>query len=305
MTGSQAGRAPPLALLGVSGADPYLRLMRFLELATKDPRLRAVVLKVEGMGDVDWGQAEELRQAVLRLRSSGKKVMAVLLSCDDKCYFVASSADQIYALPESSLLINGLSASVTTLGGTMEKLGVTWDVARVGDYKTAPEQLTRTEMSEPQRETINAYLDTQVAWYEEAVTHRPQAARGAAARGVGRGADPRPRRPRRWGCWTASSRTSRSWSRRCASWRPGRPTPRATRRATERERHWGTRRRIAIVPVLGTIAGGKSREDPLGPRASPARRRWCWRCSGRSWIRRWWPSSCGWTRAAETCSPRI
>ncbi|HEX8706230.1 MAG TPA: S49 family peptidase, partial [Myxococcaceae bacterium] len=164
------GVSPPLALFGVSGSDPYLRLMRFFDLATKDPQLRAVVLKVEGMGGVDWGQAEELRQAVRRLRSSGKKVMAVLLSCDDKCYFVASSADQIYALPESSLLINGLSASVTTLGGTMEKLGVTWDVARVGDYKTAPEQLTRTEMSEPQRETINAYLDTQVAWYEEAVT---------------------------------------------------------------------------------------------------------------------------------------
>ncbi|HEX8698503.1 MAG TPA: signal peptide peptidase SppA, partial [Myxococcaceae bacterium] len=32
----------------------------------------------------------------------------------------------------------------------------------------------------------------------------------------------------------------------------------------ERETLWGRRRRIAIVPVLGSIAGGKSREDPLG-----------------------------------------
>jgi protease-4 len=257
------GVSPPLALFGISGSDPYLRLMRFFELATKDPELRGVVLKLEGMGGVDWGQAEELRQAVRRLRSSGKKVMAVLLSCDDKCYFVASSADQIYALPESSLLINGLSASILTLGGTMEQLGVTWDVARVGEYKTAPEQLTRRDMSEAQRETINAYLDTQVAWYEEAVTTSrklpPGRLREAWAVGLIHS-----RKAQELGMLDGIIQNQKELEQKVRELAPGASYAEGYSPRTEREQYWGTRRRIAIVPVLGNIAGGKSREDPLG-----------------------------------------
>jgi len=257
------GVSPGLALFGISGSDPYLRLMRFFDLATKDPQLRGVVLKMEGMGGVDWGQAEELRQAVRRLRSSGKKVMAVLLSCDDKCYFVASSADQIYALPESSLLINGLSASVTTLGGTMEKLGVTWDVARVGDYKTAPEQLTLTKMSEAQRETINAYLDTQVAWYEEAVTAGRKLPAGRLREAWALGLIPA-RKAQTLGMLDGVLQNQDELEQKVRELAPGAVYAEGYAPRTERERHWGTRRRIAIVPVLGNIAGGKSREDPLG-----------------------------------------
>jgi protease-4 len=257
------GVSPALALLGVSGPDPYLRLMRFFDLATKDPQLRGVVLKMEGMDGVDWGQAEELRQAVRRLRSSGKKVMAVLLSCDDKCYFVASSADQIYALPSSSLLINGLSASIMTLGGTMEKLGVTWDVARVGDYKTATEQLTRKEMSEPQRETINAYLDTQVAWYEEEVTAGRKLPPGRLREAWAVGLIPA-RKAQALGMLDGVLQNQQELEQKVRELAPGAEYADDYAPRAERERRWETRRRIAIVPVLGTIAGGKSREDPLG-----------------------------------------
>ncbi|HEX8818622.1 MAG TPA: signal peptide peptidase SppA, partial [Archangium sp.] len=111
-----------LALLGFSEPDPYLRLTRWMDEATKDPRLEGVVLKVSGLPGVDWGKAEELHQAVLRMRAAGKRVLAVLYSVDDLEYFVGSAADEVYALPSSALLINGLAAHVTSLGGTMEKL---------------------------------------------------------------------------------------------------------------------------------------------------------------------------------------
>jgi protease-4 len=257
------GVSPALALFGVSGADPYLRLMRFFDLATRDPELRGVVLKFEGMGGVDWGQAEELRQAVLKLRASGKKVMAVLLSCDDKCYFVASSADQVHALPESSLLINGLSANVLSLGGTMEKLGVSWDVARVGEYKTAPEQLTRRDMSEAQRETINAYLDTQVAWYEETVTAARKLPPGRLKEVWAVGLVPA-KRALAMGLVDSIIQKQEELEQKVRELAPGASYAENYSPRTERERHWGSRRRIAIIPVLGTIAGGKSREDPLG-----------------------------------------
>ncbi|SEK56206.1 signal peptide peptidase A. Serine peptidase. MEROPS family S49 [Stigmatella aurantiaca] len=257
------GGSPGLALLGITGSDPYLRLMRFLELATRDERLRGVVLKMEGLGGLGWGRAEELRQAVLRLRAAGKKVLALALSCDDQGYFVASAADQIYALPASSFLINGLSASVTSVGGTMEKLGVSWDVARVGEYKTAPEQLTRKDMSEAERETLNAWLDTQVGWYEQAVTGGRKLPVERLREAWKVGLIP-PRMAQSLGLIDGIVEGQEALQERLEQLVPGAAYAEDYTPRDARQTRWGSTRRIAIVPVLGTIAGGKSREDPLG-----------------------------------------
>jgi protease-4 len=257
--------SPGLSLLGMSGSDPYIRLLKWLDEATKDPRLKGVLLKVSGLPDVSWAKAEELRQAVLRLRAANKRVMAVLYSVDDTAYFVASAADEVYALPGSSLLINGLSASVIYLGGTMEKLGVTWDVARVGEYKTAPEQLTRRDLSPAQRETIEAYLDTQTGYYEAQV---------AKTRNI-----PAERLRESWstGILTAARAKElglingvllpEELDAKLEALSPGARYDPTYSPSNEREQRWGGRRRIAVVPVLGSISGGKSRSSPLGGEA--------------------------------------
>jgi protease-4 len=258
-----SGLNPALALVGASEEDPYLELMLFLDLATKDPQLRGVVLKMEGLDGVSWGRAEELRQAVLRLRGSGKKVMAVLISCDDKGYLVASAADQIYALPASSLLINGLSAGVITVGGAMEKLGITWDVARVGEYKTATEQFTRKDMSEAERETVNAYLDTEVSWYEEAVTRGRKLPPGRLREIWAVGLIPA-RKAVQLGLVDGILQQQQDLEQKVRALVPDASYSQNYSPRGLRERRWGSRRRIAIVPVLGDIAGGKSRQGPLG-----------------------------------------
>jgi len=57
-------------------------------------------------------------------------------------------------------MVNGPSASSVFLGEALRKLGVEVDVARVGKYKSAPEQLTRDDMSDAEREMLDAYLDS-------------------------------------------------------------------------------------------------------------------------------------------------
>ncbi|PTL80455.1 signal peptide peptidase SppA [Vitiosangium sp. GDMCC 1.1324] len=254
-----------LPLIGGSGEDPFIRLMRWMDEATKDPRLKGVLLKVSGLPGVDWAKADELRQAVLRMRAAGKRVMAVLYSVDDRAYFVGSAADEVYALPASSLLVNGLAASILYLGGTMEKLGVTWDVARVGDYKTAPEQFTRKDLSPAERETVEAYLDAQTAHDVEAVT---------TARHI------TPERLRE--AWTAGILTAvrakelglvdgvllpEELDSKLKTLVPGAHYNPYYAPHDERDPRWSGRRRIAVVPVLGTIAGGKSRKTPLAGEA--------------------------------------
>ncbi|MBK7860035.1 MAG: hypothetical protein IPJ65_15740 [Archangiaceae bacterium] len=86
--GENEGQGTVGSLLGVKEADRYTRTVATLDRAATDPRLRGVVLKVETSG-VGMGRAQELRNAVLKLRAAGKKVVALILSCDDQDFLVA------------------------------------------------------------------------------------------------------------------------------------------------------------------------------------------------------------------------
>ena len=111
----------------------------------------------------------------------------MLLSGGDKEYLVATGADRIWVSPQSFLDVNGLSANVIFLGETMQKLGMKWDVARVGAYKDAPDQLTRASMSREQRESLDAFLDVESRRYEGLVAEARGLPGSASARCSRRG----------------------------------------------------------------------------------------------------------------------
>ena len=256
-----SGRGSTLGtLLGERPADPWLTLHRTLAAAERDPSLSGVVLKVDRLPDLGMAKAQELREWVLRLRAAGKKVVAVLVSVADPEYLVASAADSVVAVPEAVLELNGFAANVTLLGGAMERLGVKWEVARVGEYKTAPEQLTRDTLSPAARETLDATLDVVASsWTEQvAASRRIPVARLAEAWSEGLVL---PRRAKELGLVDALVDTPALEAHlqsllpgARAGWRP----PHA------RDRRWTERPRVVVVPILGTISGGRSRGDPLG-----------------------------------------
>jgi protease-4 len=260
------GGGTVLELLGLSGGeDPYLRLTRWLDAAARDPELAGVVLKLEGLPDVGLAKALELRAAVARLKGAGKKVVAVLLRADDVGYLVASAADQVLAVPEATLLVNGLSASVTSLGGAVEAVGVRVDVARVGEYKTAPEQFVRKEPSAAQRETVNALLDDQSRALEAALAQSRalpvEKVREALAKGILHA-----RQAQALGLLDGLV-TNEDLEERLAALVPGARFAEDYSPFGERPVRWTPAPRIAVVPVLGSITGGRSGADPLGLQA--------------------------------------
>ncbi|HZN95021.1 MAG TPA: signal peptide peptidase SppA [Myxococcales bacterium] len=248
-----------LSLLGLGGEDPYLRVTRLLEAAERDDSLRGVVLKIDDLPNTGLAKVEELRQSVLRLRRAGKKVVAVILKAEDPEYLLASAADRVYALPQSVIEIDGLRARVEFVGGTMQKLGVSWDVARVGAFKNSPDQLTRTDMSAEQREALTAYLDATFQQLQaglaprltpEAFNRALQAALlpPAAARELG---------------LVDEVISPQELDRKVQELVPGARFEPSYAPFSRRDEAWGRRRQIAVVPVVGTIAGGKSRQDGL------------------------------------------
>ena len=123
-----------------------------LRKAKRDPRIHSVLLMPTSLDLPYWAKVQELRDAVLDFRTSGKMVVAYLEYGGDREYYLASAADRVFLLPTSPLDLTGVASYEIFLRGTLDKLGVYPDFLRIGEYKTAPNQLTERGMTPAHRE---------------------------------------------------------------------------------------------------------------------------------------------------------
>lgn len=149
---------PMAQLFGIDQPKSFSSLLTQLRKAKADPRVGAVLLDVR-FPQIGWGKADELRAAIKDLRGAGKPVYAYLELGFSKDYYIASAAEKVYMPPAGDLYVNGLAANVMFYRGSLDKLGIEPEFIKIGKYKNAPDQYTRREMSDAQREVINAILD--------------------------------------------------------------------------------------------------------------------------------------------------
>jgi protease-4 len=108
-----------------------------LRKAKVDSRVRSVLLKPTGFESPFWGKVQEVRDAVVDFRKSGKPVYAYLEYGGDREYYLATAADKVFLMPSTPLDLTGVASYELFLRGTLDKLGVFPDLHRIGDYKTA------------------------------------------------------------------------------------------------------------------------------------------------------------------------
>src|SRR5712691_8373905 len=164
------------ALTEVAPADVvgYLRGVRTptvrsvvesLRKAKADSRVRAVLLKPTGFESPFWGKVQEIRDAVLDFRKSGKPVYAYLEYAGDREYYLATAADKVFLMPSTSLDLTGVATYELFLRGTLDKLNVFPDLHRIGDYKTAVNTFTEkgyTKAHKEMDESMNRDLYEQI-----------------------------------------------------------------------------------------------------------------------------------------------
>ncbi len=97
-----------------------------------------------------------LRDEIVKFRKSGKKVYAYGDELSMGSYFVASAADSIFLNPGGEVSITGLGSTSLYMKNLFDKLGVQFQVVKVGTFKSAVEPYIMEEMSQPAR----AQLDT-------------------------------------------------------------------------------------------------------------------------------------------------
>lgn len=159
----------PLARIAGDDTRPFIGLLSMFSLAERDDRLANVVMRIRPL-EIGWGKAGELREAIARLRAKGIHTIAYLEIQNfsaNKELFVASAADEIYVTPGAGVPLVGLAAEYLFLGGFWEKLGIEFEVAKAGRYKSAVEVYAEREMSEASREMANSLLDDTYARFVE------------------------------------------------------------------------------------------------------------------------------------------
>src|SRR4051812_43790751 len=108
-----------------------------LRKAKVDSRVRAVLLKPTGFESPFWAKVQEVREAVLDFKKSGKPIYAYLEYGGDREYYLATAADKVFLMPSPPLDLTGVATYQLFLRGTLDKIGAYPDMHRIGDYKTA------------------------------------------------------------------------------------------------------------------------------------------------------------------------
>lgn len=127
-------------------------LVDALAAAKTDERISSVYLDLDEMGGAGMTVLEDVAAALADFRSSGKKVVVAGDLFDMRRYYLAAQGDELLLHPEGMVLIEGFGRYRSYYKDAIDRLGVTWNVFRVGEYKSAVEPYLRNDMSPEAKE---------------------------------------------------------------------------------------------------------------------------------------------------------
>jgi protease IV len=156
---SEKTTADPLAAISdnrynVPGVFNVLRLIRY---AKTDSAIRGIYIKAGG-NDNGLGTLEEIRNALMDFKKSGKFIFAYGDVIPFKAYYASSVADKIYCNPKGGVEWKGFTISMPYLKGSLDKLEIQPEIFYAGKFKSATEPLRADKMSDANRLQLTELL---------------------------------------------------------------------------------------------------------------------------------------------------
>jgi protease-4 len=149
---------------------PLRQIVESLDRASRDPRVTAVVGRFDSP-PLGMAQAQELRDAVLAFRRSGKRVLAYSSGLGgggngSMAYYVASAFHEIWLQPSGDIGLTGFMAESPFFKGTLDLLDVKPQFAGRYEYKNAIDIYTHDKFSKEGRESMQLLIDS---WSKQAI----------------------------------------------------------------------------------------------------------------------------------------
>lgn len=157
---------PPAPLLGKRPLS-FTETVLLLRRAAGDEQIADVIVDISSR--YSFAQAQELRAALGKIRSAGKRLIAYLQTPSNLNYYIATICDTICIPPVSQLYLTGLRAELTFYGAALEKIGAKAELLRIGEHKSAPESFTDSASSPAGRAQLNRLIDELYAQFVEGI----------------------------------------------------------------------------------------------------------------------------------------
>ena len=147
-------------------------ILSAIQKAKENENIKGIYLKA-GYLKAGFASIEEIRNALLDFKQSGKFVVAYADNYEQGLYYLASAADKVMMNPKGALEWRGIAAAPVFYKDLLAKIGVEMQIFKVGTYKSAVEPFIATEMSPANREQVTAYIGS--IW--ESITQAVSASR--------------------------------------------------------------------------------------------------------------------------------
>ncbi|MDF1572692.1 MAG: signal peptide peptidase SppA [Bacteroidales bacterium] len=148
--------------MGMLNMEAIMGLDQILEdigKAAIDDDISGIFLRLSAI-PASMATVEEIRDALVDFRESGKYVIAHADMYTQKSYYLATAADKIYLTPTGDLDFKGLQAKVLLFKRALDKAGVDMQVIRHGAFKSAVEPFLTDEISDANREQLDAMISS-------------------------------------------------------------------------------------------------------------------------------------------------
>ncbi|WP_157250772.1 signal peptide peptidase SppA [Nonomuraea typhae] len=158
--------ADPLSAV-LSMRKPRLAdILAGLKRARQDSRVKALVVKIGGQ-PLGLGMVQELRQAVIHFRTSGKLTVAFSETFGEfgngtVPYYLASAFERVYLQPSGDVGLTGIALEQRFIKNALGKAGIAYEGGQRHEYKTAANMFTQDHMTEPHRESLTRIAESVV-----------------------------------------------------------------------------------------------------------------------------------------------
>lgn len=160
-------------------------VLSVLDAASQDPKITSLVLLLDDLQNAGMPTLHEIAAGLDHFKASGKHIVAWGSSYNQKQYFLAAHADEVYLHPMGTVGLEGFGGYRSYYRDALDKIGITVNLMRVGTYKSFAEPYIANGPSEAAAQA-EAYLYNDL-W--SSYTHDVEQARKLATGSIMRDID--------------------------------------------------------------------------------------------------------------------
>ena len=132
-------------------------ILSSIQKAKENENIKGIYLQANSLG-TSYASLQEIRNALLDFKESGKFVIAYADSYTQGLYYLSSAADKVLLNPKGMIEWRGIASAPLFYKDLLQKIGVEMQVFKVGTYKSAVEPFIATEMSPANREQVTTFI---------------------------------------------------------------------------------------------------------------------------------------------------